>query len=73
MNLNRWACVHGRADQPGFRYICSVHWTKYGAAQQAAGMRQAAREAGYGHTYWAEKRMADATTGPATTTWWHRR
>jgi hypothetical protein len=63
MKLNRWACVHGRPDQPGYRLICSVHWTKQGAAQQATGLQQAAWAAGYKHTYWVEKLMGDDKPG----------
>lgn len=63
MRLDRWAVMHGRPDQPGYRFVCSTHWTKLGAAQQARGMDAAARQAGYTHTYWVARVMGEDKPG----------
>jgi hypothetical protein len=65
MRLNRWAMVHGRPDQPGYRFICSVHWTRTGAQAQADGALRAANQMGYAHLYWVERRMGDDKPGDA--------
>ena len=63
MRLNRWAMVHGRPDKPGYRYVCSLHWTRSGAQYAADAALRSSMLAGYSHTYWAEKRMGDDKPG----------
>jgi hypothetical protein len=52
-----WVVVHGRTDQPGYRYVCTTHWTKLGATDFADKMLRAAMVAGYDHSlYWVERK-----------------
>lgn len=59
-----WVCVHGRTDQPGYRFVCSTHWTRSGAQHQADGALRAALALGYqAHTYWVQRRRPGDVPG----------
>ncbi len=59
--------VHGREDQPGYRYVCTLHWTRFGAESFATNMQHAARLEGLvASRYWAERRRPGDYPGRTT-------
>lgn len=63
----RWVVCHGQADRPGFRQVCTTHWTRLMAVDLAAQLEHSARCAGYfKHTYWAEPGLAGDYLGRVT-------
>jgi hypothetical protein len=65
--MNRWVCLHGRTDQPGYRFVCSTHWTRFGAQRFAAALANYSGIAGFTHqTYWVERRRPGDVPGQYT-------
>lgn len=65
--IARWVMVHGRTTDPGYRYVCTTHWTYAGAVSLAASMQRAADEQGYAAAlYWAERRRPGDVPGHYT-------
>ncbi len=65
--FDRWVVAHRRTDRPGYRFVCTMHWTRFMATDFASSLAAAARVDGHvRHVYTVERRLPHDFPGRVT-------